>query len=159
MPKLGEKLSLTLKLADTDGTKYPRAEIRDYNGAILAGSPRTLSHLGNGFYFNDDLVMPNSDLFVSYEVFNDAAFSDKSNRYQDAADYIELETDIDLSQVLQADLTGQVENDSDIIFGEVTDESDLDAIIDSETNLDGQITGDPLIIGEIKDDEQIDGET
>jgi hypothetical protein len=76
----GEPLVLRLTLPEQDDSKFVQAIVKADNGVALAGSPFTLSNLGDGEYFFKDennLVFPADRLEVValYRIYDDSGFT------------------------------------------------------------------------------------
>jgi len=85
--RLGDTIPLNLQLFDGDTTKYVRAIVRDPTDVEITGSPFTLPHVGDGLYKLYTEAMPNVDYLIStYQVFDDAGFTSKSELHSDATD-------------------------------------------------------------------------
>lgn len=89
--KEGDNIPLSLQLYDGATNKYVRAIIKDPTDVQLAGSPASLSHIGEGMYKNSALVMPLKDyLTVTYKVFQDALFTIPDTNYSETDELVTL---------------------------------------------------------------------
>lgn len=92
MPKVGEKLVVSITLFDGDETRVPQAVVTDDVGAPLVGSPIELTHVENGYYENSVLVMPNiSFVKAIITVYNDDTFAVVSPKHSSASAVYTLE--------------------------------------------------------------------
>lgn len=151
MPKVGDPIPLDHKLFDGNSGKFVRAYVRDFSGSAVAGSPATLSHIGEGRYINNSLVMPDSPLVkASYIVYDDALFTTESPIYTHGTDVFErrsLDQIVDILQEIQGsgwmESTDTLEKIRDL----------LDQII-----VQANATSQPEIIAEVLDDGQVEGQ-
>jgi len=164
----GQTLPLSCKLGDLAEDKYVLAFIRDETGAAVSTVP--LLHSGEGLYESSAETMPAGVDFltVSYVVYDDAAFSVVSDRYQNGTDVFDYsETDdtiIDkLNQIIStlnavqgsstgADLTGQVTMDATVLTGVIDELTSLRGRLVDETTLTGSIDADATLTGIIEDE-------
>lgn len=92
MPQVGENLNLSMKLHDADATKFVRAVLRDNAGVLLPASPVVLTHIGEGQYTNNSVLMPNTQkVTASIQVFDDAAFTILSDNHWDGTQVFALD--------------------------------------------------------------------
>jgi hypothetical protein len=77
MPFPGNVVPLSFQAHDRSEVLYVQAEVVDNTGAVIAGSPFTLAHVGNGKYTNDTLIMPSNVKYleITYHPYTDAGFT------------------------------------------------------------------------------------
>jgi len=161
MPKLNDVVPLSLKLFDDDDSLFVRAIVTDESGTTISGSPFSLVNVGEGLYELDTLLMPNK-LFLTavYQVFNDAGFTSKSNKYTDAVDnfplvFIDPEViecldelkallNLILAKGVTVEIQGIVEQAQEIVGNLLNDNEEITGFVE---------TSNDDIIGEIEDDE------
>lgn len=165
MPQVGETLAISLKLHNTDNSKFVRCILKLANGTNY-GSPFLVPNVGLGQYQEQTHAMPAGTDFVSasFEVFDDAGFSTKSANYTDGTDTFKLEIpntvifDIlnDLKNLLQTSqlisansLLGIVEKFENIV-GQVKTN---DIIGDIESSEIAASVSSQTIVGEVSSDE------
>lgn len=138
----GDKIPLAL-LTETRVTgKFVRARVRDSSGVEIAGSPFTVPHLADGYYYSNTIAtMPDTPyLTVEYDVFEEASFLTPSNLFPDGerfdrddiADAINDLKNSGLRTTIEGDVEGSVE-----LIGEV-DADDLSSEVD-KGSIDGQV--------------------
>lgn len=153
--KQGDQIPLSVQLFDGDTAKYVRATVRGSNGTPLAGSPVDLTHVGNGLYTDDSLVMP-LDNFVtaSYRVYTDAGYTIPSDLHSDTEDIFNLMVPVaelievlsKVNQILQ-ELSGAAD-----IIGELDDTGALEGQLADSDDLEGYVTDNGAITGELSDE-------
>jgi hypothetical protein len=110
MPKLGEAIQLNLQLFDGATNKYVKAWLRNASGVALGTPTVSLSHIGEGLYSNDSVLMPDtSQVTAVYKVFDDAGFTTPSADHADALDIFELDSSGSISNELE--LSATIETD------------------------------------------------
>jgi len=86
-----DKIPLSIQLFDGATNKYVKVILRDPDGVEITGSPVALSHIGEGHYTNDTIVMPLLDyITATYKVFNDSGFTDPSITHSDSEELYKL---------------------------------------------------------------------
>ena len=111
MARPGTPLKLTLQLWDKDASKHVLCTLRNPDGAELAGSPVTLSHVEDGFYVGGGVKFPLGVEFVSafYEVFNDLGMSQKSDDHNEAYETFGIEREESTDSSFITAIVGQVQ--------------------------------------------------
>lgn len=166
MAKLGETIPLSVQLHDGAIDKYCRAIVRDSDGTALAGSPVTLTHISNGKYEDNTLVMPNKRyVSVTYEVYEDALFTTLSDEHTHAVDLFELEVldqnliDLleELKTLLEQILNAGISVVGANVTGFVSDTDDMGAEIHDTDEVDGEVSDDDEATA-IADDDDLTGQ-
>lgn len=87
--QVGDSIPLTLKLWDGDTSKFVKAVVVDSDGTNLGTI--TLTHVSEGFYQDDSILMPNKEYVTAYYiVYDDPGFATRSVNHQDTADVFAL---------------------------------------------------------------------
>ena len=170
--KLGQKIPLKALAQNRATGKVVRAIVKDATNVSIAGSPVTLPHVGDGVYFLDTLVMPNTpNISVEYDPFDGPGFTNPSTDILPTSERFEFDEDFEGtrifagSEVLTGNITsdtleGTVEDDKENLSGEISDEEKLSGELSEETvsgsiedptNISGGISED-TIQGDIKGD-------
>jgi len=132
---VGAKIPLAVQLFDGDEGKFVKATMRDDTDAEITGSPKTLTHVGEGLYTNNTVDMPNVPYVNAiYEIFNNVGLSVESEEHSDAKSQyttadIESTVTIGINQVL-----GRGE-----VIAEVQQDQVLDVTIEQDQVLDAQL--------------------
>lgn len=66
---VGEKIPLSVQLADDETGRFIIATVRDHFGTEVSGSPATLSHIANGLYEDLSVSMPTTRVTASYRTY------------------------------------------------------------------------------------------
>lgn len=138
--KIGDPIPLGLQLFDLDATKFVRARIFLADATEHPDSPVSMPHIADGFYEDDSVPMPNS-LWVhcTYQVYNDAAFTQLSDIHQAAAETIFLDQaaealDNFITLAQGSDLTAKMEED-DMLKAKLVEDEVLRAVIVPEAEV------------------------
>lgn len=184
MPFAGETLPLSLQLYDFNTGKFTRVHLADQDGTVLPGSPFNLTHIGNGKYTSDAVVMPTGVDYIeaTYEVFASAADRTAGTPldpdYTSATDVYRFEIpdsvlDAKLDQILDKlcniiipKLDGfalpgasiKVQIDPSEVEAIIDDVNEAKAILNRDPSVTAKIKSDPKIIAELDDDE-VDAKT
>lgn len=79
---LGQPIPAYTQLYDYASGKFPRAVVRDADGAELSGSPIDLAEIADGLYGNSDLAMPDTaHVTVQYFVYSDSGHTSLDQSY------------------------------------------------------------------------------
>jgi hypothetical protein len=110
MPAIGEKLRLNLQLWDGATNRYVKAYL--YDGDDVEIATVNLSHVGRGLYADSTQEMPNTpQVRVVYRVFNNASYTQVSEKHSDCLDVFELET----RMFSYEELVGQLDYEDEIV--------------------------------------------
>lgn len=71
----GDAVPLSVQLWDRDTGKFVRARLYDTTNTEIVGSPVTLTHVVDGLYTAAGPTMPNGNVSVVYNVYDDALFA------------------------------------------------------------------------------------
>lgn len=164
MPQVGELIPLSLKLPEAATDKFVKATLRNDAGAQIAGSPGTLTHVGEGQYTNNTFLMPAGTDYVNvaYQVFDDAGFTQPSALYSDAQERFELDIPdaefLALLLEIKAMLTGLTASSSAAsdVRGVIQKVDALLGVVIAGTNLTG-VMNQPTVVGTIDDGEDVTG--
>ena len=153
MSLVGDPLILDLTLFDFVDDKFVRATI-DADGVPLAVSPVTVPNVGNGRHFLFDainVVFPENRLetIITYEVFNDALFTERSKKHAPAKDKYLLSQ---APEQTNPDLLARL----DRIISLISELKVLDGVIE-EDEIDGTIEI-PEVEGSIDDSIELQGD-
>ena len=130
--EVGDPIHLNLQLDDGVTSKYVRAYLKDSAGTDLAGSPFNLTHVGNGLYSNDSVVMPNTaEVTATFKVFSDSGYTTLDTDYSFGFDVFQRDDHIGLLNSISNDVAGAAE-----IEGEI---DDSDQILDFEFENDEEL--------------------
>ena len=149
MPKVGTPIYLDLKLQDGNTGKFVRAFVRDVSGTPIAGSPALLTHIGEGRYINNSLIMPDTpEVKASYIVYDDALFAVESSIYVHGADIFKRSSLDQVVEILQ-DMQGSGWSESTDSLVAIRDQ--LDLLI-----LQANATSQPEVIAEVYSDPEVE---
>ena len=101
----GDRLPLSLTLADGATGKYPQAEVYSDDGTLLG--TYDLAHHGSGFYANNAQTMPSGSEFVTavYIVYDDAGHTIPSTTYERASDIFFPDTTVRGTDIVDGTVT------------------------------------------------------
>jgi len=171
VPVVGQTIPLALKLWDGVSDKYVKATVRDNAGVEITGSPVLLSHVGEGNYKVDTLLMPDVDFVTtSYIVYDDSLLSTESIDYTHGTDTFLQEVPNSVivdkldeiiatlnalqGQSTEANLKGYIIGD-EVLTGIIQEAEEIKGLISGDS-LQGTVSEDSLAIqGNIEDDEEI----
>lgn len=136
MPQVGETVTLSWKLPSQDGSKYMKAVVRTAAGALVAGSPFLMAHIGEGQYLNaTDLVMPAAAITASYLIYDDALFTTPAREYGDGSERF----DVTVPDSVILDILEQIQDDIQVLVGK-SGKINIDGIISKIADIKGIIT-------------------
>lgn len=140
---VGDPIPLGLQLWDLAEDKFVRAKVYDKDGVELVGSPVTLPHLDDGFYYNASIPFPNSLWVVCvFYVFDDGGFTQISDSHTPAAETIFLD------QAYQTLLDFEIAEGTDVSIKLLDDENEeLLAAIGDDEMLKAKVSEDDVIKG------------
>lgn len=172
MVKVGEPIQLNFQLDDGNPSKFPIAILRNAFGVPLSGSPVSLTHVGDGLYCAESILMPNTyEVTATFKVFDDPAHTVLSTFYSIELDVFERD---DISEQIAAilagsficgpmvgDVTGYVDDteqrlsgfvdDYGLLLGDIFDSGDLVGKIDPSIEIYGKFLDAGELVGIVTD--------
>lgn len=148
----GNSIPLSLLIEDQNETKFVRATLYAPDGSTI--TTRTLTHKSNGVYTDNGYPMPVafSNVYVLYEVFNDAGFTIKSDDLPD----LDVVNKDNVARsgvgIVDGTIIGIVDDSEDVVGLVDADEDALVGTIEEEIVIGTLIEDEPLV-GVIETDE------